>query len=100
MPASDDLLALAAPVTPTEVYRFAAPCIGGQCPHFQHDQCKIGTRLIQILPESTGSLPPCSIRPHCRWFRQEGREVCFRCPSVVTDIYNPTAEMTRVASEP
>jgi hypothetical protein len=31
----------------------------------------------------------------CRWFRQEGREACLRCPQVTTEQRNPS-ELQRI----
>lgn len=34
-PASEEVLGLAGPVKPTEVFRIAAPCGGSACAHFE-----------------------------------------------------------------
>jgi hypothetical protein len=81
---TDDLMALAAPVKPTEVYRLAAPCVESKCCHFDGRDCRLVTRIVQILPAVAESLPSCAIRKECRWFQQEGRPACMRCPQVVT----------------
>jgi hypothetical protein len=99
LPVTEQLLALAEPVRPTEVFRFAAPCARGACPNFQSGRCSLATRIVRLLPPVTGGLPPCQIRPHCRWWREEGKAACLRCPQVVTDDYNPTDRM-RLVSDP
>lgn len=91
-----ELLALAAPVSPTEVFRFASSCQGCACPHFSNDACQLAVRSVEILSEVTDKLPHCAIRPQCRWFRQEGPAICRRCPQIVTDQYRPSEEMLRV----
>jgi hypothetical protein len=96
-PVSDELLALARPATPTEVFRFAAPCAGHACAHFDGQDCRLATRIVQILPAVTSSLPPCTLRPECRWWQQEGKAACMRCPQVVSECLAPSEEMLRAA---
>jgi hypothetical protein len=98
-PISDDLLALASPVEPTEVFRVAAPCAEGGCQHFDGAQCRLAAKVSRRLPPSITKLPPCRIRPNCRWWREQGRAACMRCPFVVTTSYAPSAEL-RVAADP
>jgi len=43
-----------------------------------------------MLDPAVSALPRCAIRPRCRWFRQEGREACLRCPLVATEQRNPS----------
>jgi hypothetical protein len=99
LPVSDDLLAMAGPARPTEVFRFAAPCACGACPNFQGDRCGLVTKIVRLLPATTEDLPPCLIRPQCRWWQEEGQAACLRCPEVVTDNPNPSALM-RLACDP
>jgi hypothetical protein len=96
-PVSDELLAMSGPVRPTEVFRFAAPCAMSQCRHFDGVNCRLVQRTVQLLPVAVERLPPCRLRPKCRWWRQEGRAACLRCPQVVTENYRPSAA-ERVAS--
>jgi hypothetical protein len=98
VPATADLLALAEPVKPTEVLRFAAPCVERACQHFDGHDCRLASRIVQILSEATASLPACRIRRDCRWFRQEGRAACLRCPQVITHNCNPSDDMVRAAT--
>jgi hypothetical protein len=99
-PVTDELLALAAPVSPPEVFRFAAPCLNAGCAHFQSDRCTLVSRVVKLLPQVVDSLPRCAIRAACRWWRQEGTAACRRCPQVVTDNYIPSQEMRAAAQEP
>jgi hypothetical protein len=96
-PVTAEILALAQPVTPTEVFRFAASCAEKECVHFDGVNCRLAQRIVQGLPEVTDTLPPCRVRQSCRWWLQEGKAACFRCPQVVTDDYNPSEIMTEVA---
>lgn len=97
LPVTDELLALSGPVSPTEVFRFAAPCAGDSCRHFDGKDCRLVTRLVQILPAVACDLPPCSLRPTCRWWQQEGKAACLRCPQIVTDTYAPSEDLMRAA---
>ena len=97
LPVTNDLLALSGPVKPTEVFRFAAPCAGDACKHFDGQDCSLVERIVQILPRVTSDLPPCSIRSECRWWYQEGRSACFRCPQVITEAYTSSDDYVRAA---
>ena len=83
-PLSKELLALVEPLQPTEVFRFTAPCASAACPHFGEGRCRLASKIVRLLPEATSQLPPCPIRPRCRWWSQEGPNACLRCPQVVT----------------
>ena len=102
VPATKELLALSGPVEPTEVFRFAAPCAGNACRHFDGADCSLATRIVQRLPTAVDALPDCAIRDACRWWLQEGVEACLRCPLVVTESYGATeiAEQLRIAADP
>lgn len=99
VPVSDELLALSGPVKPTEVFRFGAPCAGSGCSHFDGSDCNLATKLVQLTPAVSKALPACQLRPDCRWWKQEGKAACYRCPAVMTDCYNPT-EAQRLAADP
>jgi hypothetical protein len=98
VPVTDGLLALTGPVPPTQVLRIAAPCQETACCHFDGKDCRLATKLVQLMPPVAESLPPCRIRPDCRWFVQEGRAACQRCPQIVTYSVNPTAELSLAAT--
>lgn len=93
LPATEDVLALAAPLKPTEVFRLSATCAEHKCPHFDGADCRLATRIVEKLPAVVDTLPPCTIRKDCRWFSQEGGAACRRCPEVTTVSYDlsPTA---------
>jgi hypothetical protein len=90
MPATPDVLALAAPAEVSQVFRLSARCEEKKCTHFDGARCQLAVRIAQMLPEVVDALPACNIRRDCRWFRQEGRAACLRCPQIVTG--NPEAD--------
>ena len=94
---TDEVLAMAAPLKPAEVFRFAATCQEQSCSHFDGKDCRLATRIVQILPAVTEVLPPCLIRRECRWYGQEGGAACKRCPQVTTVNYNASDRLQEVA---
>lgn len=98
-PVSQEVLDLAGPVTPTEVFRIAAPCAHGACGHYDEggQTCRLAQKIVRLAPVVFHKLPRCAIRPSCRWWQQEGASACRRCPQVVTDNYAPTAAMREAA---
>jgi hypothetical protein len=98
VPVTGDLLALTGPVPPTQVLRIAAPCQGKACCHFDGKDCRLVTRLVQLIPAMSESLPACRIRPDCRWFLQEGGAACRRCPQIVTYSVNPDENLSLAAT--
>jgi len=93
-PVTDQLMHLAGPVRPSEVFRSAAPCACSGCRHFAPEvsKCRLVERVVQWLPTVVDKLPPCPIRPECRWWQQEGKAACLRCPQVVTESFTPMLE--------
>jgi hypothetical protein len=98
VPVTGDLLALTGAVPPTQVLRIAAPCQENACCHFDGTDCRLATKLVQLMPAVTESLPPCRIRPDCRWFQQEGRAACAVCPQIVTYSVNPSEKLALAAT--
>lgn len=99
VPVSDELLAMAGPVDPVRVFRFAAPCAGSGCQHFDGSDCRLATKLVQLTPMASKTLPACTVRPDCRWWRQEGKAACMRCSEILTRSYTATEEQ-RMAGNP
>jgi hypothetical protein len=99
-PVTPQLLALTKPVRPTEALRFAAPCARSGCMHYDDDGCSLGRRTVALVAPVVEALPPCRIRPRCRWFAEQGKDVCFRCPVIVTDNYAPSAAVAEAAQPP
>lgn len=99
LPITDEVIAKASPVTPAEIFRTAAPCAAKGCQHFDGTDCRLAMRIVEKLPAVAEELPPCSIRRDCRWWQQEGKAACMRCPQVITDNYNSSALMREVATQ-
>jgi hypothetical protein len=85
VPITDKVFELAGEAKPSQLFRIAAPCAGDGCKHFKGNTCSLAKRIVEGVPAVVNALPACEIRPTCRWFRQEGKEACFRCPQVMTD---------------
>jgi hypothetical protein len=96
-PVTPEILAASGNVLPTQVLRVAAPCMGSGCKHFDGGRCQLAARVASMLDPVVSGLPPCAIRPTCRWFRQEGRAACIRCPQIVTDLATGTDLQREVA---
>jgi hypothetical protein len=99
VPVTPDLLEMAEPLPPTQVFRFSAPCQQGKCSHWQ-GACSLVDRIVQLLPAASLTLPPCRIRADCRWYAEQGRPACQRCPQVITEIAKPTELMAQAAAPP
>lgn len=84
-PVTPELLALTGDVKPTEVYRIAAPCASNGCKHFAGNACTLAQRVVAFMEPVVDGLPFCNIRRTCRWFYQEGKAACVRCPQVITE---------------
>ena len=97
VPLTDEIVSLAHPAEPREVFRIAAHCEESRCTHFNGTKCNLATRIVQILPAVVDNLPACLIRASCRWYTQEGRAACFRCPQVVTQPLDPSPEYQQAA---
>jgi hypothetical protein len=100
LPVTPEVLAMAAPAQPTEVFRLAAKCQTNRCPHFDGTDCGLATRIVQILPTVVDHLPHCQIRSECRWFHQEGVAACRRCPQIATVNYGTSDVIQRVVQLP
>jgi hypothetical protein len=97
IPITSELLEKAAPVTPAEIYRVAVPCAHHKCLHFDGANCTLAQRVVEKMAVVEEELPKCSIRENCRWWHQEGKTACMRCPQVVTDNYNHSEFLLEVA---
>jgi hypothetical protein len=96
LPVTPQILKMAEPVSPSEVFRFASPCLGAKCRHFTNDACQLAARSVDLLRAVTDDLPKCPIRSRCRWFSQEGPAICKRCPQIITDQYKPYDQMLQI----
>src|SRR5262249_62382844 len=100
LPATAEILAMTAPLKPTEVFRLSATCAEHKCPHFDGVDCRLATRIVDMLPAAVDSLPACLIRKDCRWYSQEGEAACRRCPEITTatyDLSHPTPQVPGLA---
>ena len=84
-------------VKPTEMLRIASSCQEKGCLHFDGSDCRLAAKIVEQLPTVTETLPPCQIRSSCRWWQQEGKSACLRCPQVVTENYYASPLLERVA---
>jgi hypothetical protein len=100
MPLTSEILANAAPVEPTEIYRIAAACAGDCCQHFCEGRCSLVTRIVQLVPPVVTRAPACALRPSCMWWRQQGVHACLRCPQIVTRMHGPSAQLAEAAAPP
>ena len=100
LPATPEVLASSAPLKSTEVFRLAATCAEHKCPHFDGRDCRLATRIVQILPAAVETLPPCIIRKQCRWYSQEGGAACRRCPEITTVSYDLSPQVREVSGLP
>ena len=98
--ATPELLAMAAPVAPTEVFRLSATCAEHKCPHFDGSDCQLAKRVVTLLPAAVESLPRCTIRKECRWYSQEGPKACQRCPELTTVSFDISPDMQEVSGLP
>ena len=81
-----ELLKLAEPVNPAEVFRFTAPCKAQGCGFWRDGKCGVGAAAVAALSaEEDVPLPRCGIRSTCRWWHEHGPAACRRCALVVTE---------------
>ena len=101
LPMTPELVAMAAPVNPAEVFRISAPCAGDRCSHFHASEhtCRLATRTVALAAVVVSKPPRCAIRGSCVWWAQEGVSACLRCPQVVTHDFAPD-DVTRQAADP
>jgi len=76
--------------TPERRFRFVNPCAECGCRQWTGTRCGVIDRTMeQLAGGETENLPRCGIRPHCRWFRQNGADACRVCSLVITDTREP-----------
>ncbi len=82
---------------PEKRFRFAERCIEKGCHQWTGNACGVIAELVGTTvgesPFGAKELPACSIRAHCRWFAQHGREACLVCPLVVTNNESPLSKL-------
>jgi len=82
----------------TDVLRLAAPCADGRCQHFADQRCSLASRVVASLPAMVHHPPPCTLRPTCRWWNQEGVAACRRCPQITTQPFKFSPAMADLAT--
>jgi hypothetical protein len=98
--ATPEVLEAAAPAQVAQVFRLAGRCEEKKCTHFDGAKCQLAVRIAKLLPEAVDALPACAIRSECRWFRQEGRAACLRCPQIMTGNTVADERLKEVAGVP
>ncbi len=99
-PVTSDAAALASPLPATAVFRFAAECVESACAHFDGAECSLAGRIVDLLPAVGDVLPACGVRSRCRWWREQGRSACGRCPMVATDPVTAGDGLRQAAAPP
>jgi hypothetical protein len=90
-PVSPGFLANAAGnlVAPELRFRFAGKCQSSGCANWRSGRCGVVDKVMPLAAASEPSdvhiLPDCSLRPGCRWFRQNGGRACIACQWVITE---------------
>lgn len=100
VPVTAEILAKTAPVPPNRVLRTAAHCAEGACGHYDGADCTLATRLVAKLEAAVDRPPPCAIRPTCRWWRQEGKAACLRCPMIATESWGMSEAFVEASRVP
>jgi hypothetical protein len=95
----EDLIANASDVVSlTRIFRFSGKCVNGACAQFKDGQCRLGADVAAKMDAVTDRIPACTIRATCRWFAENGPEVCLRCPRVVTTVFRDDKTLAHIAT--
>ena len=62
-------------------FRMTGPCVKSLCPHWI-DSCSLGHAVADVALEPNLQTP-CSISADCRWFAENGSEVCGSCKNIL-----------------
>ena len=75
-------LLLELPLVAEQEFRFASPCAQSACVHWS-GECSLSTRLSEFQAfgqdDPEDGLPACAIREECRWYQQDGPQMCSHC---------------------
>ncbi len=76
------------PTPPEQRFRFSNKCVENGCEQWTGKNCGVIERVVEFLDAvpNKETLPVCSIRPRCRWYKQRSAEACRICPYVLTEI--------------
>lgn len=84
-------------VSPTRILRFAGTCANSACGQFKNGGCRLGKDILKGLQPVVDRIPPCTIRATCRWFAENGPEVCLRCARIMTSVHESDATLAPIA---
>lgn len=71
-------------VDPGHALRFSAPCANSGCGQWREGGCGLGKAILEQLQPVVDVAPACTLRATCRWFAENGKASCLRCPQVTT----------------
>jgi hypothetical protein len=91
-----DLMEEIGDIDPKRVFRFSGQCKNGACVQFRNGHCRLGQDIVHMLKPVVAQLPACTIRATCRWYAENGRDACLRCPQVVTTTTQRDPELQAV----
>lgn len=86
---------------PEARFRFASTCAQRGCSQWAGSRCGLIDRLASnpdVAGGDEGTLRPCPIRGHCRWYTQNGERACSVCTRVVT-AERSASESSQILSE-
>lgn len=91
-----DLIEQVGDIDPKRVFRFSGQCKNDACGQFRSGHCRLGQDIVRMLTPVVDQLPACTIRATCRWYAENGRDACLRCPQVVTTTTRHDSELQEV----
>jgi len=65
--------------SPLDRMRLSAPCLTRKCVHWTGESCRLGHAVAEVGNDTDSGEPACAIRPHCRWFAENGGGACKSC---------------------
>lgn len=83
---TDEMLVTPEGISPTRIFRFTGGCVEGRCQQFSNGVCSLGKNIDRMLSPVVDQIPACTIRGSCRWYAENGPNICLKCPQVVTTL--------------
>ncbi len=74
-------------IDPGHALRFAAPCANRGCGQWRDGACGLGKAIIEQLAPVVDVAPACTLRQTCRWYAENGKASCLRCPQITTRVH-------------
>lgn len=74
-------------VDPAYALRFAAPCANMGCGQWREGGCGLGKAIVEQLAPVVDIAPTCMLRKTCRWYAENGKASCLRCPKITTRVH-------------